>query len=582
MHLIKQLVEYEICDVNSKFSTSDLEDLTPLHVACDMGHLRVVRYLLSKNADPNATLNTGQTPLLSAIYNEHIDVVKELLKHNANPNLATNDGVTPLHYAVAHNMEDMVELLLSLNNINVNALSFVDESHSNVTPLYTAAELGYNHILKLLIQRGSDMDIATSYGHTPLIVALSQRNESTAMILIESGCDISKRTDNGATALHFAIISKCANSVKALLERGADPNVLCTSVDVDNISPLHLACEDGNLQFVKLLIQFGAHVNTEQTENGYPPFISAVNGGNVQVIRLLLEHGADPTFHLKDGSTAIHAAISAEKNPAESLEEVLKCEELDVNEKIVDENNNAYTALHLASEVGDPRMIRALLARGAEINAPASKMSTPLIIACEHNKVEAAIELIKHGADVTLCSEDGTTALHIASAYSLELVKLLIEKGADVNATTTTGDLQGATPLHIACEFGQTEIVKLLLENKANVNCRLYNGQPPLINACKSGVYEIVEALLKHGADAKLTSAGNTSALHVAVMTGSLEIVKLLLETSDINLQNEEGNTALHIAYGVQNHEIISELIKHNADTELKNKKGEKPIDYKM
>lgn len=561
----------------------DSQKQTPLHLAASMGHLRVVRYLISVGADVNAQAVTGDSALFFASFNEHTDVLLELLKNDADPNLSKEGGLSVLHWVIQKGSEDLFDTLLKFGDkINLNAKCTMDETDSDITPIYLAAELGLQSIVNKLVAAGANMDLPGTHGQTPLIVALSNGYENVAIDLIESGCNIRIRTDNGASALHYAVISECARVVKMLLERGADPNILCSSSDIDNISPLHLACEAGNLQYAKLLIQHGAEINTEQNENSYLPFISAVYGGNVQIIRLLLDHGADATFKLKDGFTAIHVALSLEKNHVETLAEVLSCEQLDVNEKITNEKGEPITAIHMAAERGEPQLIRMLIDRGADINVVTSHMRTPLIIACQHNMQEAAVELIEQGADVTARTEDGTTALHLASANSFEIVQMLIERGADVNAVTVSGDLQGATPLHIACEFGQTEIASLLIEKGANINSRLHNGQPPLINACKSGNAEIVQILLEHGADATLTSSGNTSALHVAVMTGSIDIVRLLIAKSDINFQNQEGNAALHIAYGVENNEIIQELIKNGADKDIVNLKNEKPMEYKM
>lgn len=547
-----------------------------------MGHLRAVRYLLSKEAEVNAQLENGSTPLFLAAHNEHIDVIVELLKHNADPNIQTEGDVTVLHYAVEHGFEDLVDVLIKKDTINLNARSNTDEAHMNVTPLYLASELGFKSIVSKLVEAGANMDLSGPWGQTPLIVALSNGHETSAIYLIEHGCDINTRIENGASALHYAVISNCSNAVKMLLERGVDPNVLCILSDIDNISPLHLACEAGNLQYAKLLIQHGAHINTELTENSYPPFISAVNGGNVQIIRLLLDYGADPTFRLKDGFTAIHIALSSMNNPVETLTEVLRCGKLNVNDKIHNAEGELFSAIHMAVDSGNPILVRMLLEEGADINDTASHLRTPLIIACQQRKVEVALELIHSGANVQAATGDGTTPLHVSSSYSFELVQALIEKGADVNAQTLSGDLKGATPLLIACEFGQTEIAKLLIEKGANVNARLHNGQPPLINACKSGSVDIVQMILENNGDPTFVTSGNTSALHVAVMTGNVEIVKLLLGKSDINFQNQEGNTALHIAYGIENNEIISELIKNGADTEIRNVKNQKPMEYKM
>jgi len=99
--------------------------------------------------------------------------------------------------------------------------------------------------------------------------------------------------------------------------------------------------------------------------------------------------------------------------------------------------------------------------------------------------------------DINSCDKDGDTALMWASMYGhIEVVKLLLEAGADVNAKTIDGD----TALKWASDYGHTEIVKLLLEAGADVNAKDKWGNTALVKAIDSGYIKIVKLLKQYGA----------------------------------------------------------------------------------
>lgn len=90
----------------------------------------------------------------------------------------------------------------------------------------------------------------------------------------------------------------------------------------------------------------------------------------------------------------------------------------------------------------------------------------------------------------------------------LEMVKRLLEQGADINQANSAGD----TPLYVASEMGHVEVVRILIENGADINQAESNGQTPLMIAVESGHFEVVEALLEYGANLNAkTDEGDTA-----------------------------------------------------------------------
>jgi len=144
------------------------------------------------------------------------------------------------------------------------------------------------------------------------------------------------------------------------------------------------------------------------------------------------------------------------------------------------------------------RVLNALLA-GVLLIAAATP-NAPLADAAMRGDLDEVRELLAAGADVDAAQGDGMTALHWAAELGAEeMVKVLLEAGARVDAGTRLGDF---TPLHVAAERTHPGVVRALLDAGANPNAvSSLSGEAPLHHAAKTGNVEIIEALLDHGAD---------------------------------------------------------------------------------
>jgi len=167
-------------------------------------------------------------------------------------------------------------------------------------------------------------------------------------------------------------------------------------------------------------------------------------------------------------------------------------------------------------------------------------------------------------------------AIHIA-AYSgnAGVVRLLCQEyGVDVNCSTSETlekePKKGMTPLEWAARRGHNDVVKVLLENNADVNAsRHTDGVTALYIAAQNGHAEVVEMLLanKGEVNASRTDTGIT-ALYIATRRGYAEIVKLLLASdADVNASlARDGSTPLHDAAWKGNVELVKLLLNNNAD----------------
>ena len=225
-----------------------------------------------------------------------------------------------------------------------------------------------------------------------------------------------------------------------------------------------------------------------------------------------------------------------------------------------------------ALKAGDRGEARKWLEKGADVNARDRKGFTPLILAARAGDLETAKFLITHGPDLNLDSETWTALkfaansphrellklllengaetetergypalFYAARRGALESVKLLLEHGADANGRT---DDTTEAPLHKAAGEGHTEVVKLLIEKGADVDLTWREGRTPLLEAIIRRHPEAVKALLEAGVEVRKGD------LLLAVKSKSAETVKLILGTgkTELGARDDRGNTSLQIA----------------------------------
>jgi cell wall assembly regulator SMI1/ankyrin repeat protein/predicted DNA-binding WGR domain protein len=289
---------------------------------------------------------------------------------------------------------------------------------------------------------------------------------------------------------------------------------------------LKLAGKWDAFDVIQALLDDGLDINAaikkiDATRGGYGDFCSR----NARITRLLIERG------LK-GSTVSDFWLNlvASNGPADVLELLLS-----IGAKYKCKTNSL---LKSAIENKKLEVVKLLIAHGNDIDQPAEKDGdSPLNTACYEGNGTIAEMLIAAGANVNFVGQYGATPLHRVvhgkEADRVKIARLLIDRGADVNARQK----HGRTVLQIAADNCSVELIQLLLKHGAEVNAQSNSGETPLISAAHSKRDDVIRCLLEHGADLNARYSDKVhadfrgkNALEIARYSKAHKAVKILEE----------------------------------------------------
>lgn len=207
--------------------------------------------------------------------------------------------------------------------------------------------------------------------------------------------------------------------------------------------------------------------------------------------------------------------------------------------------------------------------------------STMLHKACKENSLFHVKEILKNKNEneVHCIDQQGLMPLHIAAKEgNLEIVRLLVESGAKVNARQTTW---GVSSLDYACEAGNTPVAEYLIDHGADVTARDLSKWTPLHRGCYSGVLEIVKLLVKKGGDLSARDALGYTPLHRTCITnGPLEMIRWIMDHVSEGKQtfindSEAPASLLHLICGKGNLDVVKYFIEYGEDIWARSETGQ-------
>ncbi|XP_032234858.2 ankyrin repeat and KH domain-containing protein 1 isoform X2 [Nematostella vectensis] len=409
--------------------------------------------------------------------------------------------------------------------------------------------------------------------------------------------------------------------------------------DVSLDEMMSLACRQGKLDIVELLLESGAHVDY-RNKAGNTPLLEACSQGHVDVARYLLDHSANidaPTettsdsaltwactlgneaivklllqrkanveHRTKDGCTALmfaalaghvkvatmlldHGAeinVESDSNKDSPLTFACWKGHCDVVELLLARSANiehrtkeGFTPLMFAALGGHTDVAAKLLEQGAKVNIPSgSNNDIPLTSACWKGHHDVVKLLLKYTSNIEHRTKDGCTPLMLAAREGhYSVAKLILDSKAEVNKPSGS---ENNIPLTLACWKGHTKVVELLLEHKSNIEHRNKAGCTPLMLAAREGHVETTELLLNKGAEINKPSGSNDDTpLTLACWKGHVGVVELLLKHhSKVDHQTKTGCTPLMEATREGHVDVAEQLLNHGADVELPDNYGQSPL----
>lgn len=615
--------------------SSDNHGATPLHLAVLKGSDEMVKALVHHGAKLESRAEDGSTPLLVAGLSQHLSTVQLLVSLGASAKARNANGQTGLHFAVLGNNLAMAKFFLE-NEADVNA-----QARLWSTAMHLAAFLGFNDLIKLMIDHGALADVQYRFegegyqtlrsydnslawywedyralrvqyeieeGFTPLHSAVFGGHDDTVQILLDVVDDVSSKTLTGQTPLHIAASCSHLSTVKLLLKHKAGINVK----DQSGETVLHSACRLKLTHAIansttKSRCDCSRHMATEG---------NLAKNLNKGIIDALLSAGGDPYVQNDEGQTPLECAAmakneeavraltryhSSKSRPASisatSLHEIAKANAA-AGESTILYLMSAYIDKSLqSSEIWNDIVDIACCNKKAQVLQLALRKDVELSAAANLNLLHRAIAirdawlvklLLKVGANCDEVNPGGRNALHVACEHVGQtwrfggrsraiIAKMIIPKCRNINARTSEGD----TALHLAVSTADCELVATLLQFGASVKIRNKHQDTALHKAFTQFRDDsIINLLLQYDASTSAQNKRGETALHMAIASeeGVTRVDHLLVYGADVSIKDESGQTALHLAASRGDWEVANLLILHGAAATETDEDGYTPL----
>ncbi|KAL9047008.1 MAG: hypothetical protein Q9214_000305 [Letrouitia sp. 1 TL-2023] len=526
-------------DSGSEKSLVDLEmqppstDETPtiLKWAASSGRTDVVRNILhSSNKKTSITPGMSGQALLMAIQNGHSEAANLLIQNGEGLTYRDESNATVLHWAARMGQTQICQLLLEKgiylgakdqddqtpldwamrgnNEQTINLLlkggkHFTRQETANLQSLHFSARTGDIDMIKEFHKQGSSLEARDGKGQTVLFHAVKGKQHEIVKWLTQEGqANVQAVDKEGLTALHVAAQGCDMKSAEILVERSADVNALSSK----NLTPLHCVPHSEGVRVLILLHEKGADINAADKDNNRITHKAASKGDSASLLfKVAGNLGADLAAPGAQGNTPAHLAA---RSGSKMILGVLAQKAVDIKNP---RNLTGYTPLMMAAQAGKAQLMSFLLEKGADYNVNDSDGRSLIELTIAWGNPEVMAVLQQHGAnysDVTTAGGDvhpvwkaiyegqgasvakildgglsieyehrGVRLLQLAiEAINVEVVRLLIERGA----TVTGADTRGWTALHSAAYSGNVELLLLILQKTNNKEPKDQQGWTPL------------------------------------------------------------------------------------------------------
>ena len=493
---------------------SQADGATAIQWAAYRNDVDIADLLIAAGADVKKPNHDGATPLRLACINGSAPMIQRLLKAGADANEVSPNGETPLMFASRNGNPEAIKVLID-QKADVNA----KEKLRGTTPLMWAAEQSHPEAIKLLLASGADYKAASNFdtkgNRAYLAPTVRQRLESTQGAGGFGGQGKQGRGGFGGQGKQGAAgrgQAKQAKQAKAGDGTAAEEDVVAAAdaaaadfafgrtrdTDGGGITPLVFATRQNCMECVKELLEAGADVN-QQTHYGWTALLTATQNRHYKIGAYLLDHGANPNIKNNGGWSPLYLATDnrniesgdypVRKPDMDHLDfiKLLLAKNADVNIRVCGTQSTATNCVGDSTETRTNFTMQWLFEDGA----------TPFLRAAQSSDIELMKLLLAKGADPKIPTQHNVTALAVAAGIAwvegvtyetsreenVQAVKMLLDLGLDPNVH----DEDGRTSLHGAAHKGRNEIVQMLVDHGADLQAH-DNGSRDTVNGAMKGV----------------------------------------------------------------------------------------------
>ena len=434
----------------ARAATSEVAD------AAMRGDREAVRAAIARRADVNLPQVDGSTALHWAVDRDDLEIVEALIRAGASVTARTREGVLPLQLAAINGSAPILDRLLKAG-AEVNA----PLTPAGDTAVMMAARTGATGALRVLAEAGANVNAKESWGGTTALMwAVSEGHTDAAKLLVAAGADVNARSNYVAAANGRGFEGRTPVAGRA------DPK--SEEFASGWLTPLMLAAREGEPELARVLVDAGADVNAVAGDGKTALALSIFNG-NYDVASLLVDRKADVNRADAQRFTPLFWAVDRRNmETAPNFPWMVTADPLPLIRKLLDAGANPNALVN-----NTPR------ARMRE-GSPRIVFATALMRAAFAADLELVKLLLARGADASIISRDGETMVSAAAglafihgyhrgktpAERLEVVKLFVSLGNDVNQA----DDYGITPLMAAGNYGDVPIIQYLIDVGADLS----------------------------------------------------------------------------------------------------------------
>ncbi|KAK0050334.1 E3 ubiquitin-protein ligase Topors [Biomphalaria pfeifferi] len=332
------------------------------------------------------------------------------------------------------------------------------------------------------------------------------------------------------------------------------------------------------LDCCKLLLKYGADVN-EMSYSKKTALHLACRLGDEKMVKLLLEHGADPSIMDGSGFNSLHLAVHS--GAVECVRLILGR----TKELINAHDAHGAAPVLTAVQKGDNDLLNVLVTSGGDVNIQeVTSKRSPLHYALYLQNKEIFQYLLNNGADLTRTDHRETNIVHRCCAVSEPwyLEQILSSSSPNTKKALKMEDGEGATPVIVACQNGNIEQLRRLVESGAPVankdkfrRCALHHCAENTDTRCAEYILRSIPSLMTCADEEGLTP------LHMAVIAGNIPLIKLLLKRgANLKAVDNEKHTVAHWATVCGHADVLDVLLENGAELDVPDKHHAFPVHY--